>query len=145
MQHRRYFYHLSFLIEGFGIIENFKKPVLRLRIQQENHDILKIVPLIYEHSLPSYFFETPYLLNQDISFPTQAKLEISLDGVHFMQTDLLLTILDSDIKLREILPKFLSYRGRQELSMRLDFKKIFGTDLKLKVQSFSNRSNTYYC
>jgi hypothetical protein len=131
------FFYIYVNNKGFGIIENFKKPILRLRIKQNEKTITRMVPLIYENSLPSYFFETPYLVNEDISFPTQAKLEISLDGIHFMQTDLLLTILDSKIKLREILPKFLSYKGGQELSMRLDFKKIFGTNLELKV-SYKN-------
>ena len=92
-----------------------------------------MVPLIYEDSLPSYFFETPFFSEDKISFPAQAKLEISLDGIHFMKTDLLLTILDSKVKLREISPKFLSFKGGQELFMRLDFKKIFGNNLMLKV------------
>ena len=90
-----------------------------MRITQNQGDITKTVPLIYENSLPSYFFETPYFSEQQISFPAQAKLEISLNGVHFMGTGLVLTILDSKVKLREISPKFMSFKGGQELACLL--------------------------
>jgi hypothetical protein len=50
-----------------------------------------------------------------------------------MPTKLQLTILDSKVKLREISPKFLSFKGGQELSMRLDFNKIFGKESLKKI------------
>lgn len=102
--------------------------MLRLRVEQNEKKVVKLVSLIFEESLPSYFFETPIYEETSLTFPALAQLEISLDGVHFMETGLVLTILDSKVKLREIQPKFLSHKGGQELSMRLDLKRIFGKD-----------------
>lgn len=97
-------------------------------MEQGKSRLTKTVPLIYEDSLPSYFFETPFYCENTLTFPALAQLDISLDGVHFMETGLTLTILDSKVKLREIQPKFLSHKGGQQLSMRLDLKRIFGKD-----------------
>lgn len=102
--------------------------MLRLRVEQEQRSVVKTVPLIFEDSLPSYFFETPFFCESQLEFPAFARLEISLDGTHFMATELVLTVLDSKVKLREIHPKFLSHKGGQDLCMRLDLKKIFGKE-----------------
>lgn len=87
--------------------------------------ISKVVPLIYESTLPSFFLETPSFLEKNIFFPAEARIEISLDGVHFMETGLELMIMDSKVKIQQISPRFMSVKGGQELKIRLNHNHIF--------------------
>lgn len=87
--------------------------------------ISKVISLIYESTLPSFFLETPPFLEKNIFFPAEANIEISLDGVHFMDTGLELMIIDSKVKIQQITPRFMSVMGGQELKIRLNHNQIF--------------------